>query len=76
LGLRAIALSLGGVTAMAPSFFEADQRTHRRVMIVGTLFCASFIAISFSVRSQPEQSQMLLKADRLVRAASEMGDAR
>jgi hypothetical protein len=58
-------------TAMVPSFHNADQPTHRRVMVVGTLFCAAFIVISFSLRPQPESGHVLVKADRLVRTAGE-----
>jgi hypothetical protein len=61
--------------AMTPSFFQADQQTHRRVIIMGMLFCAGFIAISLSVRSQPEQSRIWSKADSLVRTAGEVSPA-
>jgi hypothetical protein len=40
-------------------------------MVVGLLFCAAFIVISFSLRPQPESGQVLVKADRLVRTAGE-----
>jgi hypothetical protein len=56
---------------MVPSFHNADKPTHRRVMVVGLLFCVAFIAISFSLRAQPERGQVLVKADRLVRTAGE-----
>ena len=56
---------------MAPSFHNADRRTHRRVMVIGLLFCAAFIAISFSLRPQPVTDHVLVKADRLVRTAGE-----
>ena len=56
---------------MVPSFHNADRPTHRRVMVVGLLFCAAFIAISFSLRPLPENSHVLLKADRLVRTAGQ-----
>ena len=61
--------------AMAPSFSQADRRTHRRVMVVGLLLCAVFVAVSFSLRSQPEDTRALVKADRLVRAAGEQRPA-
>ena len=32
---------------MSSSFHNADKQTHRRVMIVGGLFCAAFVLISF-----------------------------
>ena len=54
---------------MVPSFHNADKPTHRRVMLVGLLFCAAFVVISFSLRPQPETGHVLVKADRLVRTA-------
>lgn len=54
---------------MASSFHQADKQTHRRVMVVGLLLCALFVAVSFSLRSQVEDTRALLKADRLVRTA-------
>jgi hypothetical protein len=56
---------------MVPSFHNADRPTHRRVMVVGLLFCAAFVVISASLRSQPETGHVLVKADRLVRTAGE-----
>jgi hypothetical protein len=56
---------------MVPSFHNADKPTHRRVMLVGLLFCFAFVAISFSLRSQPDSGRVLVKADRLVRTAGE-----
>jgi hypothetical protein len=38
-------------------------------MLVGLLFCALFVAISFFAREQPENTYVLQKADRLVRTA-------
>ena len=58
-------------TAMVPSFHNADRPTHRRVMVVGLLFCIAFVVISFSLRPQPENGHVLVKADRLVRTAGE-----
>ncbi|TWC06865.1 hypothetical protein FBZ93_101155 [Bradyrhizobium macuxiense] len=54
---------------MMPSFHSADRPTHRRVMVVGLLFCSAFVVISFWLRPQPESSKVLVKADRLVRTA-------
>ena len=54
---------------MVPSFHNADKTTHRRVMLVGMLFC--LVVISLSLRSQPETGHVLVKADRLVRTAGE-----
>ncbi|MFB9265522.1 hypothetical protein ACFFWD_20595 [Bradyrhizobium erythrophlei] len=56
---------------MMPSFHSADRPAHRRVMVVGLLFCAAFVAISFALRPQPESGHVLVKADRLVRTAGE-----
>jgi hypothetical protein len=56
---------------MVPSFHNADRRTHRRVMVIGLLFCVAFLAISFSLRPQPESDRVLVKADRLVRTAAQ-----
>jgi hypothetical protein len=54
---------------MSSSFHNADKSTHRRVMLVGALFCAAFVAISFFARQQPENTYVLIKADKLVRTA-------
>ena len=54
---------------MAASLHNADKRTHRRIMLVGFLFCAAFVAFSFFAREQPENHYVLQKADRLVRTA-------
>jgi hypothetical protein len=54
---------------MSSSFHNADQRTHRKIMLVGLLFCAAFVAVSFFAREQPDNSYVLIKADRLVRTA-------
>jgi hypothetical protein len=54
---------------MSASFHNADRRTHRRIMLVGLLFCAAFVAISYVAKQQPENHDVLLKTDRLVRTA-------
>jgi hypothetical protein len=56
---------------MTPSFHTADRQTYRRVAIVGMLFCLAFVAVSFSLRPQTEETHVLVKADRLVRTAGE-----
>jgi len=56
---------------MVPSFHNADKPTHRRVMLVGLLFCFAFVVISFSLRPQPDSGRVLVKADKLVRTAGE-----
>lgn len=54
---------------MSGSFHTADRRTHRKVMVLGLLCCAAFVAFSFFAREQPENTYVLKKADRLVRTA-------
>jgi len=54
---------------MASSFHNADKRTHRKIMLVGLMFCALFVAVSFLAKAQPESHFVLQKADRLVRTA-------
>jgi hypothetical protein len=56
---------------MSSSFHNADKRTHRKIMLVGLMFCGLFVAISFFAREQPQNTYVLKKADRLVRTASE-----
>ncbi|MGQ0685720.1 hypothetical protein [Bradyrhizobium sp.] len=56
---------------MVPSFHNADRRTYRRVMAIGLLFCAAFVAISFALRVPREDDRVLVKADKLVRTAGE-----
>lgn len=58
-------------THMLASFHQTDRRTFRRVMIAGFLLCAAFVAISFTLRPQPDPPRALVKADRLVRTAGE-----
>lgn len=38
-------------------------------MFLGFLFCAGFVAISFFAREQPDNTYVLVKADKLVRTA-------
>ncbi len=54
---------------MSSSFHNADRGTHRKIMLVGLLFCAAFVAVSFFAREQPDNTYVLVKADRLVRTA-------
>jgi len=54
---------------MSSSFHNADRRTYRKVMLVGLMFCALFVAVSFFAREQPANTYVLKKADRLVRNA-------
>ena len=54
---------------MSSSFHNADKRVHRKVMVVGLLFCAAFEAISFLAIEQPDNNYVLIKADKLVRTA-------
>jgi len=46
---------------MSSSFHRADRRTYRRVVLVGVLFCAAFVAFSFFAREQPENTYVLKK---------------
>jgi hypothetical protein len=39
------------------------------VVLIGLLFCAVFVVLSFFSREQPENTYVLKKADRLVRSA-------
>ena len=54
---------------MSSSFHNADKRAHRKIMLVGLLFCAAFVAISYFAKEQPDNTYVLIKADRLVRTA-------
>ena len=54
---------------MSSSFYTADKRAHRKVMLVGLLICAAFVAISFFAKEQPDNNYVLIKADKLVRTA-------
>jgi hypothetical protein len=54
---------------MSASFQSADKATHRRVMVVGLLFCAAFVLVTYFARPQPANDTVLLKADRLVQTA-------
>jgi hypothetical protein len=54
---------------MSASFYNADRHTHRRIMLVGLMFCAAFVAISYFAKAQPENHSLLLKADKLVHTA-------
>ena len=54
---------------MSSSFHTADKPTHRRVMLVGLLFCTAFVLVSLFAREQPQNTYVLKKADRIVRTA-------
>jgi len=54
---------------MSATFHNADRRTHRRIMLVGLMFCAAFVAISYFAKAQPANHSALVKADKLVRTA-------
>jgi hypothetical protein len=54
---------------MSSTFHSADKRTHRKIMLLGLLFCAPLVAISFFAREQPDNNYALIKADKLVRTA-------
>jgi len=38
-------------------------------MLVGLMFCAAFVAISYFAKAQPANHSALVKADKLVRTA-------
>lgn len=44
-------------------------------MVVGLLSCLAFVVVSFSLRQQAENDQVLVKADKLVRTAGELRKA-
>jgi hypothetical protein len=44
-------------------------------MLVGLLFCAAFVVISFFTREQPPNTYVLKKADKLVRSAGSAAPA-
>ena len=50
---------------MSSSFHNADKRIHRKVMVVGLLFCAAVVAISFFAKEQPENNYVLIKAGQI-----------
>jgi hypothetical protein len=54
---------------MSSSFHNAHKRTHRKIMRVSLLFCAAFVAFSFFARQQPDNTHVLIKADKPVRTA-------
>jgi hypothetical protein len=54
---------------MSSSFHNADKRTHRKIMLVGLLLCAAFVAVCFFARPQADNDYVLVKADKLVRTA-------
>jgi hypothetical protein len=60
---------------MSASFHNADRHTHRRIILVGLLFCTAFVAISYLAKQPPENHDVLLKADRLVRTAGNTAPA-
>jgi hypothetical protein len=54
---------------MSSSFHNADRRTHRKILFVGFLLSAVFVALTFFARQQPDSSYVLVKADKLIRTA-------
>jgi len=54
---------------MSHSFHTADKATHRKVMIVGLTLCAVFVLVSYFLKPQPDNTYVLLKADKLTRTA-------
>ena len=43
-----------------------DKGTNRRAMVVGLMFCAAFVLVSFFASPQVETDRVLVKADRLM----------
>jgi hypothetical protein len=54
---------------MSHSFHGADRATHRKVMIIGLTLCAVFVLVSYFLKQQPDNTYVLLKADKLTRTA-------
>jgi hypothetical protein len=61
---------------MSSLFHNADMSAHQRVMVAALLFCAAFVSISFFGRKQPDNTYVLVKADKLVRTAGTPSAAR
>jgi hypothetical protein len=59
-----------------PSLYNADRPTYLRAMAVGIVLCIAFVAVSFSLRPQPADDRVLVKADRLMRTAGDPSKAR
>ncbi|MGY3396489.1 hypothetical protein [Bradyrhizobium sp. 1200_D9_N1_1] len=59
-----------------PSFYNADRPAYMRAMAAGIVLCVAFVAISFSLRPQPADDRVLVKADRLVRTAGDLPKAK
>ncbi|MCP3405828.1 hypothetical protein [Bradyrhizobium sp. CCGB01] len=59
-----------------PSFQNADRPAYRRAMAVGIALCVAFVAVSFSLRPQPADDRVLVKADRLTRTAGDPSKVR
>lgn len=45
-------------------------------MAAGIVLCVAFVAISISLRPQPADDRVLVKADRLVRTAGDLPKAK
>jgi hypothetical protein len=63
-----IALAIG--KTMSWSFYNADRRAHRKIVLVGLLLCTAFVAVCFFARPQADSGYVLVKADKLVRTAA------
>jgi hypothetical protein len=46
-----------------------DKGTNRRTMLVGLMFCAAFVLVSYFAKPQVETDRVLVKADRLTLTA-------
>jgi hypothetical protein len=54
---------------MSHSFHSADRATHRKVMIIGLTLCGMFVLVSHFLEPQPDNTYVLVKADKLTRTA-------
>ena len=46
-----------------------DKGTNRKTMLVGLMFCAAFVLVSYFAKTRPETDRVLVKADRLTLTA-------
>ena len=46
-----------------------DKGTNRRTLLVGLIFCAVFVLVSYFAKPQVETDRVLVKADRLTLTA-------
>ena len=63
---------------MSSTFYNADKRTHRRIVLTGLLSCAVFVfvVISCFAGKQRHNNYIFIKADKLVRTAGNLTPAK